>query len=67
MAEQITFFEEPVKLAKVKHQWSIYAVPRYYDGTHIETIMSAYSEKQARWLFHQLRKDYRIIECYRIN
>ena len=68
--EQLTILgtpeQEPVKLAKVKYQWSIYAVPRYYDGSHVERIINAYTEKQARYLFYKDNADYMITGIYRI-
>lgn len=70
MAEQISFFnepkQEPVKLAKTKLSWSIYAVPKYYDGMHIETVVLAYTEKQARFLFYQKHSDYLITGIYTV-
>ena len=67
MAEQLSFFDEPKKEpVKVKHQWSIYAVPRYYDGMHIETVVNAYSEKQAKFLFYKNHSEYRVVDIYRI-
>ena len=67
---QQSFFDEPkqepAKLAKVKYQWSIYAVPRFYDGVHIERIVNAYTEKQARFLFYKDNSNYLITGIYRI-
>lgn len=64
---QLSMFNEPKQEpVKIKYQWSIYAVPRYYDGVHIETVVSAYTEKQARFLFYKNYSDYLITECYRI-
>jgi hypothetical protein len=57
--------QEPVKPAKVKFQWSVYAVPRYWDGSHIETIVNAYTEKQARFLFYKEHQEYMITGIYR--
>lgn len=57
--------QEPVKLAKIKYQWSVYAVPRFYDGMHIETVISAYSEKQAKFLFYKNHSEYLITGIYR--
>ena len=61
-----TLEQEPVKLAKVKYQWSIYAVTRYYDGGHVEVIVNAYTEKQAKFLFYKNYSDYMITGIYRI-
>ena len=70
MAEQISFFDEPKrepdKLAKPMFRWSIYAVPKYYDGMHIEIVISAYTERQARFLFYKNHSEYRITDVYRI-
>lgn len=67
MAEQLAFFETPVQEpVKVKYAWSVYAVPKYYDGGHIETTVNAYSEKQARFLFYKNHSDYIITGIYRI-
>jgi hypothetical protein len=57
--------QEPVKLVKVKFQWSIYAVPKYWDGSHIETIVNAYTEKQARFLFYKEHAEYMITGIYK--
>lgn len=54
------------RLAKGKFSYSIYAVPKYHDCGHIETVVQAYSEKQARYLFYKNHLDYRIVEVYRI-
>ena len=70
MAEQLSFFDEPKqaeKLAKVKFQWSVYAVSKYYDGTHIEVIVNAYTEKQARFLFYKNHGEYLITGIYRMQ
>jgi hypothetical protein len=68
--EQLTILgmpkQEPVKLAKVKYQWSVYAVPRYYDGSPVERVVSAYTEKQARFLFYKDNAEYMITGIYRI-
>lgn len=67
MVEQLSFFDEAKQEpVKVKYQWSIYAVPRYYDGTHIETVVNAYSEKQAKFLFYKNYSEYRVVDIYRI-
>jgi hypothetical protein len=64
---QLSIFDKPnQELAKVKFQWSIYAVPKYYDGSHIETTISAYTEKQARFLFYKNHNEYMITGIYRI-
>ena len=66
MAEQLTFLGKAEKLAKPIFQWSVYAVPRYYDGGHIETVVKAYTEKQARFLFYKNHSEYLITGIYRI-
>lgn len=67
-ATQLSMFDTvPVKQMCV---WSIYAVPRHYDGYAIEYAVKAYSEKQARFLFHKLRDpqyQYMITGCYATN
>jgi hypothetical protein len=67
-ATQLSMFDTaPVKQQSI---WSIYAVPRYYDGYAIEYAIKAYSEKQARFLFHKLRDpqyQYMITGCYAVN
>lgn len=65
MKNQLTFFNDE-KLAKVKYSWSIYAVPRRYDGYPVETIINAYSEKQAKFLFYKKYSDYMITGMYRM-
>ena len=62
---QISMFEEP----KTMYMWSIYAVSRRYDGGVIEFAVKAYTEKQARFLFHKLKDphyQYMITGCYAI-
>jgi len=66
MAEQVTFFEEVKPLAKPKFRWSVYAVPKYYDGVHIETFVEAYTEKQARFLFYKNHSEYLITGIYKM-
>lgn len=54
---------------KVMYMWSIYAVPRRYDGDSVEFTVKAYTEKQARFLFHKLRDpgyQYMVTGCYAI-
>lgn len=65
MAKQLSMFRDERDL-KVKYQWSVYAVPKYYDGGHIETVVSAYTEKQARFLFYKNHSDYMIVEAYKV-
>ena len=69
MSKQLSFFDEEAYMpepVKIKYQWSIYAVPRYYDGAPVETVVNAYTEKQARFLFYQNYSNYLVTECYRI-
>lgn len=67
MLDQITIFEEqPKKLAKPMFQWSVYAVTRYCDGGHIETVINAYTERQARFLFYKKHSDYLITGIYKM-
>ena len=49
-----------------KYRYSIYAVPYHYDGGHVETVISAYSEKQACAIFSSLYPDYRIVDMYKV-
>ena len=69
-AVQLSLFDnveqEPVKLAKVKYQWSIYAVTRYYDGGQVEVVVNAYTEKQAKFLFYKNYSEYMITGIYRM-
>lgn len=63
---QISMFDD----VKVQYLWSIYAVPRYRDGYPIECAVKAYTEKQARYLFHKLRDpqyQYMVTGCYAVN
>lgn len=52
--------------SKPKHNWSVYAVPRYYDGVPTTGIVSAYSAKQAKYLFEKYHNGYKAIDAYRI-
>ena len=64
---QMSMFEELEQAtppAKAKYKWSVYAVTRYYDGAHIETIVNAYTEKQARFLFYKSHPEYMITGIY---
>lgn len=65
---QLSMFDD--NTVKQKCLWSIYAVPRYYDGYCIEYAIKAYSENQARYLFHKLRDpdyQYMITGCYEVT
>lgn len=65
---QLSMFDNsPVKQ---KCLWSIYAVSRNYDGYSIEYAVKAYSENQARFLFHKLKDpnyQYMITGCYEVT
>jgi hypothetical protein len=65
---QISMFE--TQSVKTQCIWSVYAVPRYRDGGSIEFAVKAYTEKQARFLFHKLRDpqyQYMVTGCYAVN
>lgn len=64
---QINIFDEICQPAvKIKNTYSIYAVPKRYDGSHIETLITAYTEKQARFLFYKTRPEYLITGIYQV-
>lgn len=52
--------------AVTKPTWSVYAVPRYYDGVPVTSTISAYSAKQAKYLFEKYNTSYRVVDIYRI-
>lgn len=69
---QISMFDTPAKPKKakepaIKYSWSIYAVPRYGDYGHLETVISAYSQKQAVFLFNKMYRDYEVTGIYRVS
>lgn len=52
--------------SKVKYSYSVYAVPKYYDGVPTTGIVSAYSAEQAKYLFEKYHSGYRAVDAYRI-
>lgn len=60
-------YTSPTKLAKCKNAYSIYAIPRRYDSGHIEVIVYAYTEKQARFLFYKNHAEYLITGIYQCS
>lgn len=63
---QLSMFGGEVE-KKTKSRYSIYAVPRSYDGNHLEAVIWAYSEAQARFLFYKDHADYMITGIYEIK
>lgn len=56
-----------VKEPAIKYLWSIYAVPRRSYYGHFETVISAYSQKQAVFLFNKMYQGYEVTGIYRVN
>lgn len=51
----------------IKYSWSIYAVPRFHDYGRRTAVIKAYSEEQAKYLFEQWNRDYKVVDIYRID